>query len=77
MSYRDLSEYGDEELKEEIERRRRRSLKNDRALPVGLRIAALDVAWWLLLPVAWPAWAICCLYSEIGNRRTVIEAQKS
>lgn len=75
MSYpRDLAEYDTEELKKELERR---SLKKGPTLPAGLRIFALDAAWWLLLPVAWPAWAVCCVYSEIGSRRLIAEAQKS
>ena len=69
-----LDKYDDEELRNELERR---SLKKGSTLPAGLRIFVLDAAWWLLLPVAWPAWAVCCFYSEIGNRRLVAEGQKS
>jgi hypothetical protein len=40
-----------------------------------LKIAALDAAWWVLLPIAWPAWAVVCLYSGLANRRTELAAQ--
>lgn len=40
-----------------------------------LKIVLLDVAWWVLLPIAWPAWAICCVYNRIGTRRVELVAQ--